>query len=210
MTLRHSRRGALRLALALAAPAGLAPLYTALAPPANAAEGLAEGLRAAASGEMATLIVHDAPKPRIQAAFVDADGAERRFADLAGRIGVVNFWATWCPPCLKEMPAIDRLAAALAAESAEAEVLAISTDFGGADRPRAWLERNGIDHLAFLHDRDRGVAKAAGLEGLPVTLLLDREGREVARYIGEAAWDGPEARAVIDRLIALTAPGSAG
>jgi len=182
-------------------------LYTALllgATPALAlnADGRA-ALMAARGGDMARMVVHDAPRDAVDAPFVDGEGAERRFSDWAGKVVLVNFWATWCPPCLKELPSIDRLAAS--AQSDDFAVLAISTDRGDIGKPRRWMAENGITALALHHDPRFAVARAAALIGQPTTLLLDRQGREIARYTGEAEWDGPAARALIDAATAATA-----
>lgn len=192
---RMTRRRALVAGAALPA---LALVYTAPLPAAKAAGPY--GLAALANGAMAALVVHESPREApLGAVYYDADGAARRLADHRGRVVVVNFWATWCPPCVKEMPSLDRLAGAL--EGTEADVVALSADFGDISRPRAFYERTGIAHLALYHDRDKEVARGAGVQGLPVTLILDREGREVARLTGDAEWDAPEALAVIRALL---------
>ncbi len=195
---RIARRPALvRLAALVALPA-LALVYTAPAPAAKAATP-AE-LEALATGAMQALEVHETPRAApLEAVYYDADGAERRLAEHRGRVVVVNFWATWCAPCVREMPALDRLAGALA--GTEADVVALSADFGDISRPAAFYERTGIEHLALYHDRDKAVARGVGVQGLPVTLILDREGREVARLTGDAHWDSPEAMAVIRALL---------
>ncbi len=161
-----------------------------------------EAVMAARAGDMARMVVHAAPRVAVTTPFVDGDGVERRFSDWAGKVVVVNFWATWCPPCLKELPSIDRLAAAAGEDFA---VIAISTDRGDIEKPRRWMAENGISTLALHHDPRFALARAAGLIGQPTTLLLDRQGREIARYTGEAEWDGPAARALIDAAAAATA-----
>ncbi|SEA72720.1 TlpA disulfide reductase family protein [Rubrimonas cliftonensis] len=186
-------------ALALTTPVALLSLALA-----GAAQALSEAergaLEAARAGEMTKLNVGDAPKPRFETPFVDGDGAEVRFGDFAGKVVLVNFWATWCPPCLKEMPALDRLAGAL--EGDDFAVVAISADRGDIDKPRNWLAENDIDHLRLYHDARQALSREAAVVGMPTTLLLDRQGREVARLLGDAEWDGPEARAVIEALMA--------
>ncbi len=201
-----------RRPLSCARPAWLlgAFVYTALSAAANAAAletAELDELRALATGEMSKLVVHDAPKPTLQAVFYDEAGAALTLGDFDGRVALVNFWATWCPPCLAEMPSIDRLAAAVT--DAPVAVVAVSTDFGSLDRPRAFYERTGIESLGLYHDRDRSLAKAAELMGLPVTLLLDREGREVARLVGDAHWDSAEAEALLRALAEMTEPDDA-
>ncbi len=157
-------------------------------------------IEAARAGEMTKLNVGESPRARFETPFVDAAGDEVRFDDFAGKVVLVNFWATWCPPCLKEMPSLDRLAGAM--EGDDFAVVAISADRGDIDKPRTWLAENDIAHLRLYHDARQKLSREAAVVGMPTTLLLDRQGREVARLLGDAEWDGPEARAVIDALIA--------
>jgi thiol-disulfide isomerase/thioredoxin len=112
----------------------------------------------------------------------------------------LNFWATWCAPCLKEMPSIDRLAAAM--EGEDFAVVALATDRGSAERPRAWFDANGIETLRLYHDPKGALPREAGVTGIPMTLLLDRQGREIARFLGDAEWDSDEAKAIIAAMIA--------
>lgn len=164
-----------------------------------AAAGVADALEAAKTGEMEKLVVHDAPRDRLETPFVDGEGRDVSIADFEGRVVLVNFWATWCPPCLKEMPSLDRLAAERSGE--QFAVVAISTDRGDAEKPRRWLAENGIEALGLYHDARLRLAQEAALLGQPTTLILDRQGREVARYTGEAHWDGPDAWAAISAVI---------
>jgi thiol-disulfide isomerase/thioredoxin len=181
-----------------------ASLYTAALAGATPAQAWdAPAIEAARAGEMTRLAVHPEPKPPVEATFLDAEGVELGFDDWAGAVTLVNFWATWCPPCLKEMPSLDRLAAAL--EGEDFALVAISTDRGDGTAPRRWLAENGIERLAFFHDPRSVAARAVGLVGQPTTLILDREGREVARFQGDAEWDSPEALALLRAVIAETA-----
>ncbi|HUF85985.1 MAG TPA: TlpA disulfide reductase family protein [Thermohalobaculum sp.] len=195
------RRPSLNLALA-------ALLYGAIALAANAGLALTPAeraeLEALRTGDMARLIVHEAPRPRVETAFADAAGNRLTLADFAGKVVLLNVWATWCPPCRAEMPALDRLQGALAGP--EFEVIALSTDRAGAGRVEAFFADIGVRNLAIRLDRSGDFQQAAGVLGLPATLILDREGREIARMMGDADWDGPEAQALIERLIALTRP----
>jgi thiol-disulfide isomerase/thioredoxin len=186
-------------------------LYGLAALSANAtAGGLSAEDRAALDalrqGEMAKLVLHDEALAQIDEAFRDAEGGEVRIADFAGKVVLVNLWATWCAPCRAEMPSIDRLAAAMKGE--DLAVVALSTDRFGAERIREFFDEIGVRALAIYQDKRSEVARAAGALGLPVTLLLDREGREVARLTGDAEWDSPEAKALLSRLVELTAPGA--
>jgi thiol-disulfide isomerase/thioredoxin len=154
------------------------------------------------SGDMTKLMVHDAPRPRIEETFRDIHGNAIRFADYAGKVVLVNLWATWCPPCRAEMPSIDRLAGEM--EGEDFAVIALSTDRGGIERPAEFFEQTWIENLDVMHDRSGKVARQVGALGLPITLILDREGREIARLIGDAEWDSPDARALLKRVIEIT------
>lgn len=136
--------------------------------------------------------------------FTDAEGKAHGPADFAGRGLVINLWATWCPPCVAEMPALDRLAAAMAQENIL--VLPLSSDRGGAAVVRAFYERTQVRHLGIWLDPRGAAGRALGARGLPTTIIVDRGGRERARLEGDAAWDAPEFMAAIRRLTARGAP----
>src|SRR5512144_2783238 len=125
------------------------------------------------------------------ATFLDAQGDEKSLADSRGKGLIVNFWATWCAPCVKEMPALDGLAAA--ADGRGLRVLALSADRGGAPVVRTFYEVNGVRYLAVTVDTLSRVARAVGVDGLPTTVLYDAEGHEMGRVTGVAEWDAPAA-----------------
>jgi len=160
-----------------------------------------DGLRA---GDMAKVVIHDEARPRIADDFRDRHGNAIALADFEGRIVVLNFWATWCPPCRAEMPSLDRLAGAMGGD--DLAVIALSTDRFDVERVAAFFREIEVRHLEVFQDRRGGLARRAGVLGLPITLILDREGREIARVTGEADWDGTETKAFLTRLIELTAP----
>ncbi len=131
-------------------------------------------------------------------AFTDAEGRETRFEAFRGRALVVNFWATWCPPCVAEMPSLDRLHAQVARDGIE--VLALSSDRGGRAQVEPFYGRTGIRNLGIWLDPRGAAGRALGLRGLPTTVILDRRGLEVARLEGEAEWDHQAMVAAIRRL----------
>ncbi|MEO1601701.1 MAG: TlpA disulfide reductase family protein [Pseudomonadota bacterium] len=191
-----TRRSAARRTAALALSALLYAAAGATANTAHAADTAA--LKALATGAMSKLVIHNEPREAPTAEFVDHDGNEITLADFEGKVAVVNFWATWCPPCRAEMPSLDRLEAEISDEGGV--VIALSTDFGSLDKPAAFYQEVGLTHLGLYHDRSRTVAREAAVLGLPVTLIIDPEGLEVGRLVGDAHWDSPEAIAVVRAL----------
>ncbi len=159
-------------------------------------------LDALREGEMEKLVLHETPAPPIDVPFADVEGNEVRLSDFAGKVVLLNLWATWCPPCRSEMPSLDRLAGAMAGP--DFAVVALSTDRGGPARIRKFFDDTGVEHLGVYQDARMQLAREAGAIGLPVTLLLDRQGREVGRVTGDAKWDSPEAKALLQRFIDLT------
>jgi thiol-disulfide isomerase/thioredoxin len=137
-----------------------------------------------------------ASEPRVVDVTVrDRDGRERRFTDLRGRVTLLHFWASWCASCRTEFPALDALQRDLRTDGLG--VVAVSLDRMGwpaIDRTVAAL---GIHEVMLALDDDRAASRSLGVVGLPTTLLVDRDGREVARWIGSGDWDDPALR---DRL----------
>ena len=137
--------------------------------------------------------------------FTDAEGNRTDFAAFRGKGLVVNFWATWCPPCVAEMPALDRLHAAVSRDGIE--VLALSNDRGGRAQVEPFYQRTGIRNLGIWLDPRGATGRALEIRVLPTTLIIDRRGLEVGRLLGEAAWDQPPIIAAIRRLTRIPATG---
>ncbi|WP_244457108.1 TlpA family protein disulfide reductase [Roseomonas fluvialis] len=135
--------------------------------------------------------------------FTNAEGRPHTLADFAGRGLVINLWATWCPPCVAEMPALDRLAATLERENIQ--VLPLSSDRGGREVVQAFYDRTRLQSLRIWLDPRGAAARALGARGLPTTVIVDRAGQERARLEGDAAWDAPEFVAAIRRLVGRSA-----
>ncbi len=131
--------------------------------------------------------------------FVGPNGGVRRLRDEIGHGLVLNFWATWCPPCVAEMPALAQLARALAGR--DIRVLPVSVGNGGADVVRAFYDAHGITGLPVLLDVKPSAIYALGVDGVPLTLLINRAGREVARMEGALRWDAPDTLARVVQLI---------
>ena len=131
-------------------------------------------------------------------AFLTADG-ETSLAAYRGKVVVLNFWATWCAPCVREMPSLDRLQAMLGGD--ELEVIALSEDRGGMPLVIGFYKRYGLEHLARYLDPSGRVAAALGVVGMPTTVVIDREGREIGRMVGPTEWDSPAALALIRSVL---------
>jgi thiol-disulfide isomerase/thioredoxin len=136
-----------------------------------------------------------APNPAPVTPITRADGQETTLAAFQGRVVLLNFWATWCAPCIREMPSLDRLQAKLKGEGLV--VVAVSEDFAGLDLVEPFFERMKLENLAIFLDSDGALSKAFGIAGLPTTLLIDREGRVVGGLEGPAEWDSGEAVTLI-------------
>lgn len=171
----------------------LAVLYTALACGANA--GALDGLL---NGDMKKLAVLETPLAIPEAELLDASDAPHAMAEYKGKWVVMNFWATWCAPCRKEMPSLDRLQAAMP----EIAVVPVATGRNDVAQIAKFYTQAEVANLPVLRDPKSGLAHAMGVMGLPVTIILNPEGQEVARLIGDAEWDSPDAIAVLQALTA--------
>lgn len=157
------------------------------------------GLRA---GDMRKLAIHEEPRTLPGAVLLDMSGKKHSMTEKLGKYVLLNFWATWCAPCRKEMPALDALEADLGGDDFEVVLVAV-----GRNPPPAILkffEEAKIDNLETWRDPNQKLAAKMGVFGLPVTVLLDPEGQEIARVQGDADWHSPEAveflKAVLARI----------
>ena len=136
------------------------------------------------------------PVPDFQ--FTTADGEVQTLKDYTGRGVVLNFWATWCVPCVAEMPALAELARLV--DPAQVVILPLSSDRGGAAAVRRFFEEKGIAGLPVLLDAKGDAMRAFGSRGIPTTVLIDAKGRERARLEGAADWADPAAVAAVKEL----------
>ncbi len=132
--------------------------------------------------------------------FVTRDGSSHHLSEFQGRGMVVNMWATWCAPCVAEMPSLEILAKALAPK--DIAVLPLSSDRGGADVVAKWFQSHGIAALPVLLDPKGAMARAFKARGIPTTVIINKSGAMVARLEGAADWGTPEAAALIATLTA--------
>lgn len=151
------------------------------------------------AGPPQNLVLHDTPVPVPELQFTNGEAQPRTLADFRGKVVLLNVWATWCLPCRNEMPTLDRLQAALGGD--KFEVVALSIDRGGADAVRKFYTEIGIQHLAIHVDTSGQVGFALATAGLPTTLLIDAEGRELGRLIGPAEWDATDMVAFLRSII---------
>jgi len=159
---------------------------------------LAAALPARQAAAVGGLVEATRPLPA-DLVFTDAEGTAKRIADFAGRGLVINLWATWCAPCVAEMPALDRTQASLAADGIL--VLPLSSDRGGRGQVEPFYRDRGLQHLRIWLDPRGAAARLLGARGLPTTVIVDREGVERARLEGAAEWDTPAMLAAIRRLV---------
>ena len=140
------------------------------------------------------------PRAPADFTFVDAKGRSQSLAAFRGRVVLVNFWATWCAPCVKEMPALDRLAGRL--KGRPFALVALNVDREGAARATPFLSRLGLQNIAMYLDPRGRAQRALKVRALPSSILFDAKGREVGRLTGPAEWDAPEAVALIEHFLA--------
>jgi thiol-disulfide isomerase/thioredoxin len=173
----------------------MAVLYTVAVIGANAAMADVAALR---DGDMKKLALHDSPVALPQAVLQDADDAEHSLTDYRGKWVVLNSWATWCAPCREEMPSLDRLQAAMP----ELAVVPVATGRNAVEGIERFYAEAGVTLLPVLRDPKSDLARGMAVMGLPVTVILNPEGQEVARLIGDAEWDSDNAKAVLAALMA--------
>ena len=137
----------------------------------------------------------DPPRSAPEISFSDASGNSVGLTDFRGGVVLLNFWATWCAPCIREMPSLDRLEAALGGP--EFQVVALSIDREGPDAVAAFFAEHGIEHLAIYNDSLARASRELVESGLPTTWLIDRDGRLRGRYAGPTEWDSAAAEALI-------------
>ena len=209
------------VAAILAAIAGFGTVYVSFAPSDNGRSGRPEAPRPAAGGSetnegaatgplaglnkgaMAPLLVRPKPLDLPEFTFADADGKPKSLADFSGKIVLLNIWATWCVPCREEMPAFDTLETKLGGK--DFAVVAVNTDKGGPEKAASFLRETGATHLALYTDPTNRLFSTLKAVGMPTTLVIGRDGREIGRLVGPADWASPEALALIEAAIAQPA-----
>lgn len=158
------------------------------------------GLPGAKAAEPVSIPLHETPRPLPGLTFTDGEGQPRTLADFRGKVLLLNIWATWCGPCRREMPTLDRLQARLGGD--RFEVVALSIDRAGIGVVRVFFDEIDIEHLRIFIDESGRAARDLKIFGLPATLLIGRDGRELGRLVGPAEWDTPEMIDFFETVIA--------
>jgi len=206
-----ARIAAISLATAaVAALVGFAAVYVTVGRPDNAASPVktatpgpaatevlpkGPGNNPLSQGHMAAFVFRKEPEALPDVKFQDAEGKERTLADWRGKVVLLNLWATWCVPCRKEMPALDRLQQELGSD--KFEVVAVSVDRKGIEASRKFLDDTKVGKLALYVDQSTRLISDLKAVGLPATLLIDSQGREIGRLLGPAEWDSEDAKRLI-------------
>ncbi|MSO71315.1 MAG: TlpA family protein disulfide reductase [Alphaproteobacteria bacterium] len=183
------RRGLLAGFITLAAAGGLACL---LGTPVMGAEP-------PLAGSVAKFSLANGQRPAPSTRFIDPAGKPVTLAALRGKLLLVNFWATWCVPCVHELPSLERLQTALGSD--KFQVVLVSEDRGEADEVRRFLTKIGLPKMPSYRDPPLALFRAFDGHGLPTTVLIDPQGNEIGRLEGDAAWDQPDALALIRHFL---------
>jgi thiol-disulfide isomerase/thioredoxin len=197
------RNAAIVAVAAVAAIAGFAAVYGTLGRPDNTAVSSPEAAapapetRKRAPG-LPAFVFKAAPETVAEVTFADAGGGAKTLKDFHGKTILLNLWATWCAPCRHEMPSLDRLQAAMP----EIAVVPVATGRNSVTGIEKFFAEAEIKLLPILRDPKSELARGMGVMGLPVTVILNPEGQEVARLIGDAEWDSVSAKAIMAALVA--------
>ncbi len=150
-------------------------------------------------GSLAKMALTRPPKPVPEFAFADADDKPLKLADYKGKVVLVNFWATWCVPCVKEMPSLDKLQGEM--DKDKFVILPLSLDGPSKPKVAPFYEDKKLTHLGVYFDKGKKSMQAADVSILPTSLLIDAQGRLLGRLEGEADWDTPEAIALMKAAV---------
>jgi thiol-disulfide isomerase/thioredoxin len=146
------------------------------------------------------------PQPAPELSFTDLAGNTAALADLKGKFVLLNLWATWCQPCLKEMPSLAALQARL---GPALTIVAVSEDRGGEVIVKLFVEKLGLDKLKIYLDPKSTASRAFAVRGLPTSLAIDSDGRVLGKVEGAADWDSDALRAELAKLMPPSGEGAA-
>ena len=151
------------------------------------------------TGTLAKFSLAKEPKPLPDLAFTDADDKPLKLADYKGKTVLLNFWATWCAPCVKEMPSLDKLQAEMGKD--KFVVLPLSLDGPSKPKVAPFYADKKLGNLGIYFDKGKKALGALDISVLPTSVLVDPEGREIGRMEGDADWDKPEALALMKAAV---------
>lgn len=143
-------------------------------------------------------IPNSPPIPAPTISVVDLAGNTVSLSEFAGRFVLINFWATWCEPCLREMPSLERMQSRL---GDQITVVAISEDRGGSKTVEPFINKLGLKSFKTYLDPKSDAGRAFKVAGLPTSFLIDREGRVLGRIEGAAEWDSPKLLGVLKSFL---------
>ncbi|MEM1272639.1 MAG: TlpA disulfide reductase family protein [Pseudomonadota bacterium] len=159
----------------------------------------AQDLESLREGYMRGVVFHETPIDVSGQTFTDMENGSHTLADFEGQVVLLNFWATWCAPCREEMPSLDALQQDLGGE--DFQVVTLAT---GRNPPPAILrffDEEGIEALPTYLDPRQDIAREMSVFGLPITVIIDRNGQEIGRLRGDADWHSAEAVALLQAVI---------
>lgn len=157
------------------------------------------GVNPFSKGTMATFVVRKEARDFANVEFRDGAGNKLSLQNWRGKVVLLNLWATWCAPCRHEMPALDRLQGAMGGDNFE--VVAVSIDRKGVEAAQNFLTEIKVQNLKLYIDKTSKIARDSDTFGMPTTILINREGKEIGRMIGPAEWDSNQAKALITAAI---------
>ncbi len=140
------------------------------------------------------------PRPLPPLPFVTEDGTTQSLADFRGKVVLLNVWATWCAPCVIEMPSLNTLQNELGGP--DFTVLPVATRSGDAEQIRRFYDQNKITALPVLRDPTNTILRVLQDTMLPLSVMIDREGREIGRSAGSGDWAGTQAILTVKRALA--------
>ena len=152
-------------------------------------------------GDMKKMTIANNTSSAPKTIFFDTGGKELTLNDFKGRLTLVNFWATWCAPCRKEMPSLEVLSNQIGGDTFQ--VVTIATMRSSEEAVKKFFNDNNIIDLPKFRDPKGYLARASGVAALPLTILLDRNGNEISRLIGDADWAQDETIEFIKKAIEI-------
>lgn len=193
---------------AISALAGFAAVYVTLGRPDNAAVTTRSSAATPAvsatpaklnTGHMTAFVYKPSPEALAELPFQDGDGKPLKLADWKGKAVLLNLWATWCGPCRKEMPALDKLQKDLGSD--KFEVVALSVDRNGTEVAKKFLAEIKVEALRFYIDPTSRATSTLKAVGMPTTILIGADGLEIGRLVGPAEWDSDDAKKLIKSVL---------